>query len=362
MEDMIKRLLGEDKDKDDPRRQAEMKVVWRLLDTVLEQGQEMLVAKRRERLEGTAGGRTSTPDLTDREQAIFSRPSYYGWTEGTIAGGLTFVVLFGGLRLAALRSGRTAARLPPPPRRDYGDLDGPAKAFSRHEKGNSSRRRSETTSSPHHQHQQQQQPSSEALALSEDVMMQLQFMCTGAMALAVMSFTANRCSDLPKFYRELSVLPLQAGSSPFCHNMCPDLIQQMQQLRMNRNNNNSNRIINNTQSPDQGASEDSRRSSTALKFETSEMLRDPVTEELESMVRLVQNCQQRAAFEQELRQEQGIQDSNQVMDIPAPGVPPNYLGVSVDVDVDGGDDDTASSGDWAKRLVMDREEKGGRSE
>lgn len=360
MEDRLKRLFGVDKDREDPRRQAEMKIVWKFLDTVLEHGQKMLTAKRQERLtnEGSAGGAhgsTVLSDLTETERAIFNRPSYYGWTEGSIAGGLTFVVLFGGLRLAALRSARTTAHMniqPPVVRRNYSDLDLPnAKGTARRgNKGDSRRSDGSTSQQRQQQHQQQnQEPPPAALSVGEDVMLQLQFMCTGAMALAVMSFAANLFADLPKFYRELSALPLQAGPSPFCHAMCPDLIQQMQQMRTKQINNS------NTQSN----SLDSDNSDTDQHFEPSELLKDPMTEELESMMKMVQNCQQRAALEQQLRETQGIEDSNQVMDIPAPGVPPNYLGVSVESGGGGDDDDNTANGDeWANDLVVDREDSG----
>jgi hypothetical protein len=243
MEDRLKRLFGTDKDREDPRRKAEMKIVWKFLDTVLSHGQQMLTAKRHERLtnEGSSSGghgATVLKDLTETERAIFNRPSYYGWTEGSIAGGVTFVVLFGGLRLAAMRSGRTTAHMNRQPRhvrKNYSDLDLPnAKGNSSSRRGNGNKgdsRRSDGSTSQQrqqqHQQQQNQEPPTEDMSVGEDVMLQLQFMCTGAMALAVMSFAANMFADLPKFYRELSALPLQAGPSPLCHVMCPDLIQQM---------------------------------------------------------------------------------------------------------------------------------------
>jgi hypothetical protein len=350
MEDRLKRLFGTDKDREDPRRKAEMKMVWKFLDTVLLHGHQMLTAKRHERLtnEGSArGGHGSTvlKDLTEKERAIFNRPSYYGWTEGSIAGGLTFVVLFGGFRLAAMRSGRTSAhmnRQPQQVRKNYSDLDLP-NAKSRRGNGNKgdSRRSDGSTSQQrqqqHQQQQQNQEPPKEDMSVGEDVMMQLQFMCTGAMALAVMSFTANMFADLPKFYRELSALPLQAGPSPLCHVLCPDLIEQMERMRSNQvlssdNDRRLRRQSNGLENSDKNAAE--------VSFEPSELLQDPNTEELESMVRMVQNCQQRASLERALRHAQGVTDSSQVMDIPAPGVPPNYLGVSIEgSDGDGGDDD-----------------------
>jgi hypothetical protein len=356
MEDRLNRLFGTDnKDREDPRRNAEMKIVWKFLDTVLSHGQQMLTAKRYERLtnEGSASGghgATVLKDLTEKERAIFNRPSYYGWTEGSIAGGLTFVVLFGGLRLAAMRSGRTAAhmnRQPQQVRKTYSDLDLP-NAKSRRGNGNKGdSRRSDGSTSQQRQQQQQQQnqePPKEDMSVGEDVMLQLQFMCTGAMALAVMSFTANMFADLPKFYRELSALPLQAGPSHMCHAMCPDLIQQMERMRSNQivssdiNDKRSRLQSNGLENSDKNAAE-------VVSFEASELLQDPNTEELESMVRMVLNCQQRAALEQALRHAQGIEDPNQVMDIPAPGVPPNYLGVSVEGGSDGDDvdDDNADT-------------------
>jgi hypothetical protein len=168
-------------------------------------------------------------------------------------------------------------------------------------------------------------------------------------------------ADLPKFYRELSALPLQAGPSPLCHAMCPDLIQQMEKMRTNQMmvSNESSTRRSRRQSSSNGSnnsdddSDDDNVSEAVVQFKSSELVQDPNTEELESMVRMVQNCQQRAALEQSLRHAQGIEDSNQVMDIPAPGVPPNYLGVSVEGS-DGSGDDTENGDEWAKGLVVDR--------
>jgi hypothetical protein len=376
MEDRLKRLFGTDKDREDPRRKAEMKIVWKFLDTVLSHGQQMLTAKRHERLtnEGSASGAhgaTVLKDLTEKERAIFNRPSYYGWTEGSIAGGVTFVVLFGGLRLAAMRSGRTAAKMnrqPPQVRKNYSDLDLPnAKGNSSSRRGNGNKgdsRRSDGSTSQQRQQQHQQQQNQEAptedMSVGEDVMLQLQFMCTGAMALAVMSFAANMFADLPKFYRELSALPLQAGPSPLCHAMCPDLIQQMERMRTNQMVNDSSTRPRRQSSSGSNSDSDDNTSEAELQLKSSELVQDPNTEELESMVRMVQNCQQRAALEQSLRHAQGIEDSNQVMDIPAPGVPPNYLGVSVEGS-DGSGDDTENGYEWAKGLVVDREDNGSQS-
>jgi hypothetical protein len=364
MEDRLKRLFGLDQDREDPRRKAEMKIVWSLLDTVLGQAHGMLQAKRQERLTSVGSsdgshGATNLPDLTDTERAIFNRPSYYGWTEASIAGGVTFCVLFGGLRLAALRSGKINAHIKPPPasvRKNYSDLDLPTKSPNSARRGNKGGDNSTTSHQQRQQRQQQQRqqqqehekPPEGKMSVKEDVMMQLQFMCTGAMALAVMSFTANLFADLPKFYRELSTLPLQAGKSPLCHSMCPDLMQQMQQLRTKKQSSGESNSLN-SGNADNATTE-------VVSFETSELLQDPMAQELESMIRMVQNCEQRVALEQQLRNARDITEANEIVEIPVPGVPPNYLGVAVTEGV-GDDDDTANGDEWAKGLVVDREDK-----
>jgi hypothetical protein len=287
-------------------------------------------------------------------------------------------------------------------RKHYSDLDLPTSgARGRGNNKGDSRRQSEASSQQRRQQQQQQQgqqqqaegESATKLSLGQGVMLQLQFMCTGAMALVVMTFTANLTADQPKFYRELAALPLQAGKSPYCHAMCPDVVQQLQQMRMTQtirihNNSHSHNEndkdqesdyvranrLDNENDDDSNSDNDDNDNHETEGFETSELLQDPVTEELESMLRMVHHCQQRMALEQKLRLSRGIEqdsNSNQIVDIPAPGVPPNYLDVlssvegggGSDGDGDGGDNDdendngTAHGDDWAKGLVMDREDK-----
>jgi hypothetical protein len=342
MEDYLNKLFGTSDKDEDPRRSAELKLAWRLLDIVLEHGQEILTTKRRERLSQTStpgdgfspsstAKKASIPALTAAEEAVFHRPSYYGWTEGMIAGGVTFGVLFGGLRLAAMRNAARTVRLPP--RRNYSDLDNPAAGSPKLQ----SRARSRNPS--HIQQQQQQQPSeSTSFALGDDVMVQLQFMCAGAIALAAMSFTANAFNDIPKFYRELSVIPLQAGKSRLCSDMCPELVEQLQRMQQQQQQQQSNTV-----------GDDATILLTPVTATTTDIWQDPATEELESMVRLVQNCQQRMALEAAIRKDnnENADSAGELVDIPEPGVPPHYLGVSVD---------TTHGNEWAQQLVQDQPE------
>jgi len=69
-----------------------------------------------------------------------------------------------------------------------------------------------------------------------------------------------------------------------------------------------------------------------------QLLRDPRTEELESVQHLVKNCQQRVAYCADLKKRNGgvekkelddntLEEDDEVVNVPPPGVPSNYLGV-----------------------------------
>ena len=240
---------------------------------------------------------TSTTSLTKTERSVFNRYSYHNWSAGITAGLLTFGVLNGITYLRTRR--RTNFKLPPPPRPSYKDLDGGSKA-----------KKTKPIL-------QQQEAPSEPMAVSDDTMSQLQFMVYGAISLFVMTFTAANKADQPRYFRDLSTLPLQPGRSVLCQQMCPEIIQKMKVLRQSR--------------------EPLPKGNVA-----ADLLKDPETEELERLVQLVHNCRQRMQYEADHK----TLDEEGPIDVETE-IPANYIGVNA-MDID-----------WAVDLVLDREDDGG---
>lgn len=80
------------------------------------------------------------------------------------------------------------------------------------------------------------------------------------------------------------------------------------------------------------------------------------------MLQLVLNCQQRSQLEADIRHRENL-PSDQLVDVPQPGVPFNYLGIPVPSnDQDNasaalqhnGTDEIVNEYDWLRRLVLDQ--------
>jgi hypothetical protein len=131
------------------------------------------------------------------------------------------------------------------------------------------------------------------------------------------------------------------GRSAFCHRACPDLVRQHRDLLRH---NSWDRLLASrglvTSSTGEGASQEPRAasepgspsSSSASKarhtpdFTPGDLMRDPETQELESMVRLIRNCEARMAYETELRGSSGGEGgtaaaTDAIVTVPPPGVP-----------------------------------------
>lgn len=352
------------------RQRAEVYLARFFLDTAMKHGREIVNQKRDQlRVERDTAGASSrftaggvlnpaaiqapesvTNALTEDEQEVFRRTAYYGWMEGTGAGLATFLVLFGGLRWAAARRGgggglaRTTAQLammPPPPRPGYQQLDGISARRSTLSRATSATTAPASASSP--------TPTS-LLGASDDVMMQLQFMCIGAMSLVVGNLVAQACTDQERLFRQVERVPLLPGRSVLCHRMCPDMIEQHRSLL--RHNSWERLIYGRGESPEEGetpedassrqhASVSSRGSMRAQSmipppesympdYTPGDLLKDPETQELESIVHLLQNCQARIRYESQLREEDGTDsgvgdDAEAIVTIPPPGVPPSTI-------------------------------------
>ena len=120
-------------------------------------------------------------------------------------------------------------------------------------------------------------------------------------------------------------LPLEAGISRLSAAACPDLVQHYRSLLR------------------QGS------------VDAQAQLSHPETVELDSMLQLVLNCQQRAVFEKDAQVRDNLPPET-VVDIPDPGVPFNYLGIPVP---DETSDQTTTSTlekeyDWLRTLVLDQ--------
>jgi hypothetical protein len=129
-------------------------------------------------------------------------------------------------------------------------------------------------------------------SLTDEIVTEVQMITFGAIAAVTTVVTASLSSDYRRLFRELAVVPLQPGKSYLCAHMCPQLIQQAKSL-----------------TPEQ-----------------KKVWDDPETEELESIRKMVYNCEQRMLFEQDQRSRLNLdrEDQNVVMDVPEPGVPVRY--------------------------------------
>jgi len=239
-------------------------------------------------------GTKSNKLLTEKEVAVFNRYTYHNWSAGITAGLLTFGILNGVSYLRMRR--RTGYKLPPPPRPSYKDLD----------RGGKAKKTKPIL----------QQEEAEPMAVSDDTMSQLQFMVYGAISLFIMTFTASRKADQPRFFRDLSTLPLQPGKSILCNQMCPESIQKLQSLQI--------------------STEPLPKGNRA-----ADLLKDPETEELERLVQLVHNCRQRMQYEADHRSSDEEGPINVETEIPA-----NYIGVN------------AKDIEWTNGLVIDQEDDG----
>jgi len=171
------------------------------------------------------------------------------------------------------------------------------------------------------------------LGIPDDVVGQLQFIIAGGISVVVTIVVAKYCADQKTFYRDLSEIPLHAGKSRLCRTVCPAVIDQMKRMY----DNGENVVVN-------GENNNNNNGNRKLSYAAADLLDDPTTEELESVVRLVHNCRQRLAYIQELKNkknekqpiEGGAEEAadDSLVEIPSPGVPPNYLGLQVDSSIE----------------------------
>jgi hypothetical protein len=327
----------------------------------------------------------NVPELTETEQRVLSRTYYQNWNAGVLAGATTFGLLMGFSHFSARRAMARRGLLPPPPKKSYTQgIDHPVsssrnKSYNNNNINNSAQfQQMEAKKSAHQQQQQQQSwavdPSrvlasslssywnnfrkptattatttssskshnnnnmaAAAAAVSDDalpdgIMTQIQMMIYGGMALVVTIITSWATIDKKEQYQELAKLPLAPGRSYLCHAACPEVVEKYYSYNYN---NPSTRTaataaataaaaVGESKIPDVAAGE-LQETQVTTTLDAATILNDPMTEVGEAMARLVVNCQQRMQYEKDHGQ------GSDIVDVPEPGVPSNYTGISVQV-------------------------------
>jgi hypothetical protein len=303
------------------------------------------------------GTTTAQLVLTEAEQPVFNRYTYYGWMYGVPAAAATFGCLFGGVRFFAYRRWIRAQRLP--------------NSTSYHARASASRQlyaaldrspvtKTGTTVTPTSISAAAVAPSSNGNVslksdqftfFSDEIAVQVQFMVTVAFALLVGTTTSNLMYDIQSFHRDLAKVPLQPGASKLCHHMCPDILRQrerllsMSSLRQVYEDHVQQQTLplkaNSEPSDSESRSTDDDKKAapvglpqsffgeTILQLNPKELWENPSTEDLESMVILVENCRRRMEFEDECRRRNDplVDQRTGLVTIPNPGVPLRYLKV-----------------------------------
>jgi hypothetical protein len=187
-----------------------------------------------------------------------------------------------------------------------------------------------------------------------DAIVTVQLYVTAALSLFVSVMTWQYYFDWDQLHEDVSKLPLQSGTSTYCHVVCPELIQRQQQLTQN----NlyipiTTTVATGTSTSPMQTNNDTPNTKDAamvkiVQLSTQELWNDPVSENLQRMVQLVHNCQQRVQYEtycrdhqvhlvqqqQQLQQIQQLQhntdmseslrDNVILVDVPEPSLPLRY--------------------------------------
>lgn len=290
--------------------------------------------------------------LTWHEQDVFSRYTYYGFKYGIPAGIATFAVLFGGLRYAAYRSFLKEINLPNAPdyharvsarRSQYQFFDRPQQvnqtknAASKLDINHASEtaaisKTSSASFSPTIALTARKSNSFTFAIFPDDAFVSVQLYVTAAIGIFVSVMTWHHMYDWPKLRKDVSKLPLQPGSSILCHALCKNLINFRSSILQNEI---SVPSVSGGEASSPASSFDSMTSANQPKLklvqlQVKDLWEDPITEDLELMVQLVNNCDQRMQYERECEQRQTrmVQPIERipvwVVDVPEPGLPMRY--------------------------------------
>ena len=268
----------------------------------------------------TTTSSSAPPSLTEFEKTVMSKYTYYGWVPAVFSGFGTFCFLFGGLRYGAYRRLLRAQKLPSSAsyharashkRHEYRSLDAPSTAAPTKKVSAPQPLANEATTEP-----------KTFSLMSDEVVVQVQFLLVSALSLFVATMTGNATMDRLEFYRNLSEVPLNPGKSSLCRDMCPALLERtiavrnMQSLAL---------LYAERDEGDPKLREEDRE--VVLGHAPEELMQDPHTEDLEHVMRLVQNCQLRMNFETECRKRDNhrVDPSDGLVDVPHPGVPVQFL-------------------------------------
>lgn len=130
-------------------------------------------------------------------------------------------------------------------------------------------------------------------------------------------YSVDRTSAKKEFVEH----PLKAGRSNMAHQFCPLLIQEYQRhWNLGGKGSDSSSSTNS----DNTFTQEGRLGTVTIQptspLDPQELLKSPETEHLQLWTTLINNCQQRQTMELRIRNELGIADSNQPVEIPPPGV------------------------------------------
>ena len=339
--------LERSSDRTKTRRASEIQLAQSFVDTVLLSGRKIFQEKRRLK-ESRAMNHPPTANslqevgLTEVEKPIFHKQSYYNRTLGLLAGFTTFGVLFGGGTILSKTSRQYVFQkirhvLSKTPEKPNSSTAGKRLAESTAIGGAGRKRkvsanqyaaldRPSTTTANTIQSSSNSTNTTTSLIspsiLSDETVLQLQFLVCAAASLMVGLGTAGSCFDHATFYQQLAQVPLQPGKSFLCAAMCPQLLQQRHDL------------LSEQQQQQHSLDAPSNNNSQAAR-----MWKDPETIELEAITQLVHHCQLRSEYQAKLQsqlQHQKQQSKNQqqqeedltipyeAVAIPEPGVSLQY--------------------------------------
>jgi hypothetical protein len=237
-----------------------------------------------------------TLSLTPQEVQALHRPSYYHYSYGLGAGLGVFVVTLGALRFSSSSSVTSSIlqrfswrasfqRL----RRDYFSwhhVPAPPPVWQQARASAApgvTQNVSNTRATPRRLDASSNTPGL-PFSLDQETVAMLQVIFASGLALVVGVATLQQTMDQTRLCHAVAALPLQPGKSPWCHAACPLLLSQV-----------------------------------TPSFQT--WLQEAHTEQLQAMALLVYNCQAR----QDYIAQKGEYHPDEVVEIPAPGVPLRYI-------------------------------------
>jgi hypothetical protein len=191
------------------------------------------------------------------------------------------------------------------------------------------------------------------------VMFFMGWLLDGVASLSIAATVSFAYTNAPAILGQLSALPLVEGRSTVARHFCPDVVKELQAIR---------------HAAPAAVDDDN---------DDVDLVNHPQTKQLQAVIQFAENCQRRQAYEEELRQNQGVAPRDPV-DVPPPGVPADYPlssggdypagPPSDDRHHPNGDDnndeddgfafydprveqDASAAGDWAEDFVTDQEER-----